>query len=83
MTPRQKRLIGVLVLVNSAVTLGLADFVARLSPATSLTSLPTPVPRCPPARPSAGLGQTRASIGEQARADALGTGARFPIKTGC
>ena len=40
MTPRQKRIIGVLVIANAAVILALIVFVAHSSPATSATPLP-------------------------------------------
>jgi hypothetical protein len=51
MTPRQKRIIGVLVIANGAVILALVLFVARFSPASSPTPLPSPVPHDPSAGP--------------------------------
>jgi hypothetical protein len=47
MTPRQRRIIGALVIANAAIILALVVFVASFSPATSAKLLPSPVPAYP------------------------------------
>jgi hypothetical protein len=59
MTPRQRRIIGALVIANAAVILALVVLVARFSPATSATPLPSPVPPHPAGTSSPQICQRR------------------------
>jgi hypothetical protein len=61
MTPRQKRIIGVLVVTNGVIILGLVLFITRFSGSASSALLPTPVPTYPPGSLSSQECQQRAA----------------------
>lgn len=61
MTPRQKRIIGVLVVTNAVIILGLVLFITRFWGSASSALLPTAVPTYPPGYLSSQECQQRAA----------------------
>jgi hypothetical protein len=77
MTPRQKRIIGVLAIINGVIILALVVFITRFSGSTSFALLPTPVPTYPPGALSSQECQQRAAQ-MMSRAGLSGTAAVIP-----
>ena len=77
MTPRQKRIIGVLAVINGVIILALIVFITRFSGSTSFALLPTPVPTYPSGALSSQECQQRA-VQMMSQAGLSGTAAVIP-----